>query len=632
MPLTLGTNIASLRSQRRLNETQQKLGSVFERLSSGLRINRASDDSAGLAVASSLNTKHRVYSQGLRNINDGISALNITDAALDQLSSLTIRISELAEQAASGSLSNEQRESIDTEAQSLSDEFLRIAQSTEFNGIGLLDGTLDQLQLQAGYGDVGSIASILGGALADGTFSLSETYNGGTTTTDSLGYGDFNGDGNIDFISGGNLGEATVYLGDGNGDFTEHQTLTIGSSTITDIKVEDLNNDGVLDFTATNSSGKNVYIYHNDGSGSFTQEQRLTTGFDTSVSNVELNDFNGDGSLDIAVVGRYGTFGGVEIYLNQGNGEFETTTNYTFSSAKYNIIGDIEIGDFNGDNQNDILLVGQDPPLTIVGVHQILYSNGDGTFTEGTQNVGGNALYQTEIADLNGDGLLDYVATETGGNIRLFFNQGNNTFSEQTISPTSGSLSLGLSLGDITGDGNLDIVIGNNNDDITVFEGDGLGEFTESFQYTADGNINEIELADVNNDGVLDILTGVDNANRNATILLGNSTSGVNPLLDFDLTTQSGALQALSPLEHKLEQLTEQRGVIGAFQSRLESATRTLTATKDNYIAAESRIRDADIAKDTSEMIRLQILNNSSVAVLSQANLQPEITLQLLGV
>ncbi|MCB0332811.1 MAG: VCBS repeat-containing protein, partial [Bdellovibrionales bacterium] len=267
------------------------------------------------------------------------------------------------------------------------------------------------------------------------------------------------------------------------------------------------------------------------------------------------------------------------------------------------------------------------------GVRQILYGNGDGTFNEGTQSKGGSALYMLEVGDFNGDGLLDYVTSESGGNLLLYFNQGNDTFTEQTITPSTASTSQALSVADVTGDGILDIISGNQADELTVFEGDGAGNFSEAFKYTGlGGDVNDINLADVNNDGVLDILAGVDVATSNTMVFLGGTTSGVNPLLEFDLSTKAGALQALAPLEHKREQLSEQRGVIGAFQSRLESAVRTITSTKDNYVAAESRIRDADFAQETSEMIRLQILRNSSAAVLSQANLQPELTLQLLGV
>ena len=109
MALTLGTNIASLRSQRQLTRNSSELSTVFERLSSGQRINSASDDSAGLAIADSLRADVRIYNQGVRNLNDGISLLNIADASLDSLTTIVTRLEELASQAANGVYGTAQR-------------------------------------------------------------------------------------------------------------------------------------------------------------------------------------------------------------------------------------------------------------------------------------------------------------------------------------------------------------------------------------------------------------------------------------------------------------------------------------------------------------------------------------------
>jgi hypothetical protein len=98
MAITLGSNIASLRGQRQLSRTGQELGTVFQRLSSGQRINRASDDAAGLAIADSLNARSRVYNQGVRNLNDGLSLLSIADSAIANLSDIVIRLEELVAQ------------------------------------------------------------------------------------------------------------------------------------------------------------------------------------------------------------------------------------------------------------------------------------------------------------------------------------------------------------------------------------------------------------------------------------------------------------------------------------------------------------------------------------------------------
>lgn len=133
--ISIGTNISSQKAQRQLDLNGTNLGRVFERLASGQRINRASDDVAGLAVSSSLRADQRVYTQGVRNLNDGVSLLNVADGAVSQLSSIVMRLRELAEQASNGILGDQQRSSLDDEAQALREEYNRIAQSTEFNGL-----------------------------------------------------------------------------------------------------------------------------------------------------------------------------------------------------------------------------------------------------------------------------------------------------------------------------------------------------------------------------------------------------------------------------------------------------------------------------------------------------------------
>ena len=107
MSVRLGSNIASLGAQRRLADTSSALSTTFERLSSGQRINRASDDAAGLAISDTLRAKSRIYTQGVRNLNDGISLLNIADSAIENLSSIVVRLEELAAQAANGSYSGQ---------------------------------------------------------------------------------------------------------------------------------------------------------------------------------------------------------------------------------------------------------------------------------------------------------------------------------------------------------------------------------------------------------------------------------------------------------------------------------------------------------------------------------------------
>ena len=162
--ITINSNIASLNAQRRLERSTASLQGAFTRLSSGLRINKAGDDAAGLAISASLDTDRRVLSQGIRNINDGISYLNVAEGALNELTAIVIRISELAEQAANGTLGEEQREALQQEVESLEAEYNRIIESTRFNANELLTGTTTNSILQGGYGTAGQLAIQVGDA------------------------------------------------------------------------------------------------------------------------------------------------------------------------------------------------------------------------------------------------------------------------------------------------------------------------------------------------------------------------------------------------------------------------------------------------------------------------------------
>ena len=140
MALNIRTNLGSLAAQRNLSQSTDRITQAYNRLSSGLRINRAKDDAAGLAIAEALKVDARVASVAIRNANDGISIISITDGAIGQITSVLSRLGELAEQSANGVFSNGQRSALQLEFTALMSEVERIAYTTEFNGLKLLSG------------------------------------------------------------------------------------------------------------------------------------------------------------------------------------------------------------------------------------------------------------------------------------------------------------------------------------------------------------------------------------------------------------------------------------------------------------------------------------------------------------
>jgi len=150
MGINIRTNIESLNAQRNLGATTGRLRTAYSRLSSGLRITKASDDAAGLAIAEQLRADSRIASVAIRNANDGISIISITDGAMGEITNIYIRMAELAEQSANGVFSTTQRSALQLEFAALGSEAERIAQTTEFNGLNLLVGGV-QVTFQVGF-------------------------------------------------------------------------------------------------------------------------------------------------------------------------------------------------------------------------------------------------------------------------------------------------------------------------------------------------------------------------------------------------------------------------------------------------------------------------------------------------
>ena len=142
MPVRIFNNIPSLNAQRILGLNNDRLAVSVERISSGIRINRAADDAAGLAISEALRSDIRALRQAVRNANDGISLINVTEGALNEQSSILIRLRELSSQASTGTVGSVERQTIQLEFDALRLEIDRITNTTAFNGQKLVDGSL----------------------------------------------------------------------------------------------------------------------------------------------------------------------------------------------------------------------------------------------------------------------------------------------------------------------------------------------------------------------------------------------------------------------------------------------------------------------------------------------------------
>ena len=179
MAIRIFNNTASTNAQRYLGVNNQRLATSIERISSGIRINKGADDAAGLAISEGLRSDIRALRQATRNANDGLSLLNVTEGALNEQSGILIRLRELASQAATGTVGSTERATIQLEFSALRDELTRIAMTTEFNGIGVIDGTLASSKAATTTAASGAVTSV---ATANVTTTKTDALTGIVTT------------------------------------------------------------------------------------------------------------------------------------------------------------------------------------------------------------------------------------------------------------------------------------------------------------------------------------------------------------------------------------------------------------------------------------------------------------------
>ena len=250
MPIRINTNIASINAQRNLGNTNRTLNTTLERLSSGLRINRAADDAAGLAIANKLNTQVRGFTQAIANAQDAGNLIATAESGIDQTTQILERVRELSIQSASDTLVNSDREKIQVEIDQLVEELDSIATTTQFNTRNLLDGSLQE-----------------GAAQEDATLVIENNARIGDTSAGAA-------KGNFVSIETGQ----GINAGDTNEDIADDIALTFRI----------LQKDGVTAFTGVN--GESIAAVATEA-GQYVLEIRSSKG--DSVSYLELGDGTG---------------------------------------------------------------------------------------------------------------------------------------------------------------------------------------------------------------------------------------------------------------------------------------------------------------------------------------------------
>lgn len=566
MPQIINTNIASLNAQRNLNTSQSSLGQSLQRLSSGLRINSAKDDAAGLAISERMTAQIRGLDQANRNANDGVSLSQTAEAALASSGDILLRIRELAIQAGNGTNTASDRAALNTEVQSLTQELQRIATTTEFNGRKVIDGSFASLNFQVGA-NANQTISIISGNFQTNAYGNNRI--GGLAAYSNGGVGD---------LVVGTKGAAGTAIGDS-------LLLSGGPGDTSAVK-------GALlkgDFALSTSSG-NYDVYYRTGASAeeiAAAVNRLDSGVKASaLTEVVLGD--GGGAAAVGVNFAQNTSYTFRISADNVTAAGAAPTSYTAISFKT-----------GGSDTTGTSVVNTPDQLNAAAQ----------AFNDAAGKTGFTAqVVQTD----NGDWTIK-LSNEAGKDLRI----------ENASDPTTGKAVSVSTIAVLDGDTttvtepaqtSLAVTTAGTNwvaGEGSWYTGKVIFDSTKAFSITTSGNATDVF-------GVAGVGT------------VGTYGSQLQTAATLDVSTYDASQRTLATVDSALAAITDQRARYGAIQARFESTIANLSAASENLNASRSRIRDTDFAKETTNLARSQILQQAGMAMLAQANQLSQNVLSLL--
>lgn len=685
MVIKFGSNILSLNLQRELGRTTTDLSTVFERLSSGQRINRASDDAAGLSISSILRADTRVLNQGVRNLNDGLSATNIAEAALSTLSSVAERIQELATQASNSSLADKQRKGLQREVTALQAEWNRIVESTTFNGMNLLMGSSSRMTLQGGRGSDAMLTVQIGSSISGATTRVSASASG-VEGNDTSAVRAISADGR--YVAFDSLSTNLV-----SGD-TNTQRDAFIKDTLT----------GVVTRVNTDSNGNQAlgsasYVTSISGDGRYVTFHSSAANLVAGDTNTQIDTFVKDTLTGITIRVSTDSAGTQASGGTSRGGQISADGRYVafFSSATNLVAGDTngQVDSFVKDLQTGALTrisTSSSGAEALGGLSVVTSISADGRYvafesdannlvasdTNGNRDVfikdtltGTTTRISTDTngieaifggssgALLSADGMLatfissasNLVSGDSNGQGDVFLKDLSTGVTTRINTTSSGLQALGGTsvVQGISADGRFvvfnssatNLVTGDTNGAQDVFLKDLLSGSTIRINVGASGQESigtssttralSADARFVAFDSAADNLVDGDGNMRDDVFLRDLTREGVQQMAGMVVSNRASASVTLSLIDKYKDELLGYRANLGAVTSRITTFRATLSATALNYATAESRITDADIAMESATAVALSIKQQVATALLAQANLSPQLGLALLG-
>ena len=322
---------------------------------------------------------------------------------------------------------------------------------------------------------------------------------------------DFNSDGYLDIAIACSSNSVSILMGSGTGTFAPAVNYWAGTG-LSSIVVGDFNNDGFPDLIAADQSSNGLGVILNSGTGTFSPPLTYTLGGQGQACSLATGDFNSDGFLDFvsSTPGNY-PHSTVSVLVSSGMGTFSPCVDYNAGASTYP--GAVVVDDFTGDGKLDIAVAKNG-----VGKVYLLLGNGNGTFSPGsTSNVGASPC-SIITGDFNEDGLSDIATANAGSNnVSILLRLNNSGFFATAVNNSVSTFPSQLTKGDFNGDGHMDIVTTNPiSSNVSVLIGSGTGTFSTAVNFTTTGTYpnslteSAILASDFNGDSRIDLLVGVD--------------------------------------------------------------------------------------------------------------------------
>ena len=582
-------NIMAMSAYRNYNTNTSALSKNLEKLSSGYKINRAGDDAAGLAISEKMRAQITGLNAAQKNVKDGISLVKTAEGAMQEIQDMLNRMDYLATQSANGTYQDEvDRENLQKEVNQLLDEIDRIADSANFNGIKLLDGSLD-----ADAKPVTTTTVALGSMTALGEDKLLGSGTTGPIGTDTVTY-----------VEGKEVQKTKLEIDTSKLEWTgatagDTLTITVADKTITLTATTANVTDGKVDIDAALKaaipSGTTGEL--NTGGAEFNISyagNKIT--FEMAEDPTDATDADDLDPSQKVTVAKTGT-GTVSAQWNDGalnmvRGQAKvdgTPANTTITAANLGIQG---TGKDDGvtveiDGKSFVIAVGDDSNFKEV----------DGATVVNVKDTDSAEIVMEKLANaINGAGTVWSAGVNTNGELTLAQTDTSDAAKNElfkTREGIAGTIKTGKAIANTT--------------------------TTEISDLQKNAKSLQLQIGDTS-DSFNQLQVKVGDMHRTAL--------GLNGL---NIGTAQDASNAIQKIKDAINQVSSVRGDLGATQNRLEHTANNLSVMAENIQDAESTIRDTDVAEEMMAYTKNNILVQSAQAMLAQANAVPQGVLQLLG-